>query len=129
MRREVLEESGLSIQNPKLCGVLIFPHFKGNDWYVFVFTVTEFSGELIDSPGVRDFAPALVSDALVQRGWPEIVAAAPQCRFANCLHLREPGCAVIAGIDAGTLSARRYESYKRLLNIMRDLAPDYERRK
>lgn len=86
-------------------------------------------GELIDSPGVRDFAPALVSDALVQRGWPEIVAAAPHCRFANCLHLREPGCAVIAGIDAGTVSARRYESYKRLLNIMRDLAPDYERRR
>ncbi len=86
-------------------------------------------GELIDSPGVRDFAPALVGDAVVQRGWPEIVAAAGGCRFANCLHLREPGCAVIAGIEAGSISARRYESYKRLLNIMRDLAPDYERRK
>ena len=50
MIREILEESGLSIQNPKLCGLLIFPKFKGNDWYVFVFTATEFSGELIDSP-------------------------------------------------------------------------------
>lgn len=50
MIREVLEESGLSIQNPKLCGLLIFPKFKGNDWYVFVFTATEFTGELIDSP-------------------------------------------------------------------------------
>lgn len=39
--REILEESGLSIQNPK---------FKGNDEYVFVFTATEFSGELIDAP-------------------------------------------------------------------------------
>ena len=48
--REVLEESGLSIQSPKLCGLLMFPKFKGNDWYVFVFTATEFSGELIDSP-------------------------------------------------------------------------------
>ena len=48
--REVLEESGLSIQNPKLCGLLMFPHFKGNDWYVFVFTAADFSGELIDSP-------------------------------------------------------------------------------
>jgi 8-oxo-dGTP diphosphatase len=48
--REILEESGLSIQNPKLCGLLMFPNFKGNDWYVFVFTATEFSGELIDSP-------------------------------------------------------------------------------
>ena len=51
--REILEESGLSIQNPKLCGLLIFPNFKGNDWYVFVFTAHEFSGELIDSPEGR----------------------------------------------------------------------------
>jgi ribosome biogenesis GTPase len=86
-------------------------------------------GELIDSPGVRDFAPALVSDASVQSGWPEILKAAPGCRFNNCLHLREPGCAAIAAVEAGTISARRYESYKRLLNIMRDLAPDYERRR
>jgi 8-oxo-dGTP diphosphatase len=51
--REVYEESGLSICNPKMCGLLIFPKFKSNDWYVFVFTATEFSGELIDSPEGR----------------------------------------------------------------------------
>jgi len=51
--REVFEESGLSIHNPNLCGLLIFPKFKGNDWYVFVFTAHEFSGELIDSPEGR----------------------------------------------------------------------------
>ena len=50
MLREIFEGSGLSIQNPELCGLLIFPKFKGNDWYVFVFTATDFSGELIDSP-------------------------------------------------------------------------------
>lgn len=56
--REVLEESGLSIQNPKLRGLLMFPKFKGNDWYVFVFTATEFSGELIDSPeGQLEWVP------------------------------------------------------------------------
>jgi len=86
-------------------------------------------GELIDSPGVRDYAPALVDDATVQVGWPELLGLAPGCRFNNCLHLREPGCAVIAAVAAGRLSARRYESYKRLLNIMRGLAPDYERRR
>jgi 8-oxo-dGTP diphosphatase len=48
--REILEESGLSIQNPRLCGLLMFPKFKGNDWYVFVFTAHDFTGELIDSP-------------------------------------------------------------------------------
>lgn len=86
-------------------------------------------GELIDSPGVRDYAPALVDDASVQKGWPEIVTLAPQCRFGNCLHLREPGCAVTAALTKGTFSARRYESYKRLLSIMRGLAPEYERRR
>lgn len=50
MIREILEESGLSIQNPKLCGLLMLPKFKGDDWHVFVFTATEFNGELIDSP-------------------------------------------------------------------------------
>jgi 8-oxo-dGTP diphosphatase len=47
--REVWEESGLLIQNPRLHGLLMFPKFKGDDWYVFVFTATEFSGELIES--------------------------------------------------------------------------------
>jgi 8-oxo-dGTP diphosphatase len=47
--REVREESGLTIRNPKLVGLLMFPNFKGADWYVFVFTATEFKGELIES--------------------------------------------------------------------------------
>lgn len=86
-------------------------------------------GELIDSPGVRDYAPPPVEDAMVQVGWPEILKLAPQCRFNNCLHLREPGCAVLAALAENTFSARRYESYKRLINIMRGLAPEYERRR
>jgi 8-oxo-dGTP diphosphatase len=48
--RELREESGLEIVNPRLHGLVMFPGFKGQDWYVFVFTATEFSGELIDSP-------------------------------------------------------------------------------
>ena len=51
--REVREESGLHIRNPRLHGLLMFPDFKGDDWYVFVFTAREFEGELIDSPEGR----------------------------------------------------------------------------
>jgi len=51
--REVREESGFRISNPKLHGLLMFPNFKGNDWYVFVFTAHEFTGEMIDSPEGR----------------------------------------------------------------------------
>jgi ribosome biogenesis GTPase len=86
-------------------------------------------GELVDSPGVRDYAPPPVEDAMIQVGWPEILKLAPECRFNNCLHLREPGCAVLAATAENVISARRYESYKRLMNIMRGLAPEYERRR
>lgn len=56
--REVREESGLQIRNPKLHGLLLFPNFKGDDWYVFVFTAREFEGKLIDSPeGVLEWIP------------------------------------------------------------------------
>ncbi|MBM3151830.1 MAG: 8-oxo-dGTP diphosphatase [Chloroflexi bacterium] len=48
--RELREESGLEIANPHWRGLLMFPGFKGDDWYVFVFTAAEFTGELIDSP-------------------------------------------------------------------------------
>lgn len=85
--------------------------------------------ELIDSPGVRDFAPPPVEDAQVQVGWPEILRRAGDCRFNNCLHLREPGCAVTAAVASGEIAARRYESYKRLVNLMRTLAPAYQRRR
>lgn len=48
--REVKEEAGLDIVNPRLHGFITFPMFDGvKDWYVFVFTASEFSGEIIDS--------------------------------------------------------------------------------
>lgn len=87
------------------------------------------SGELIDSPGVRDYAPPPVEESQVQFGWPEILALASNCRFNNCLHLREPGCAVTEAVAAHRLAPRRYESYKRLINIIRGLPPEHERRR
>ncbi len=57
--REVKEESGLTIINPKLHGFITFPLFDGvDDWYVFVFTAENFSGELIDSAeGILEWIP------------------------------------------------------------------------
>lgn len=78
-------------------------------------------GALLDSPGVRDFAPALGDPRLAASGFREIVAAAERCRFGNCRHMREPGCAVKEGVERGTVSARRYESYRRLLRLTEDL--------
>ena len=78
-------------------------------------------GELADSPGVRDYAPPVVPLPDVQRGYVEIHARAHDCRFQDCLHLREPQCAVQAAADAGAIDPRRLESYRRLLNLTRQL--------
>jgi ribosome biogenesis GTPase len=78
-------------------------------------------GELVDSPGVRDYAPALVEPRDVQGGFVEIARLAASCRFQDCLHQREPDCAVRESVATGQISERRYESYRRLLNLMRQL--------
>lgn len=79
-------------------------------------------GSVIDSPGVRDYAPALESSTMAAKGFREITAAAQHCRFANCRHLREPGCAVKAAMEDEKISARRYESYKRIVNLTEQLS-------
>jgi ribosome biogenesis GTPase len=73
-------------------------------------------GQLIDSPGVREFAPVIRDVQKVQAGFREIGRLANQCKFHNCQHLREPDCAVKAALEQGKVSLRRYESYKRLCN-------------
>ena len=78
-------------------------------------------GRVIDSPGVRDYAPALGSASDVIRGFREINTTGQECRFANCRHLREPGCAVKSAVDSGSINQRRYESYRRLLNLTKSL--------
>ncbi len=82
----------------------------------------ENGGAVIDSPGVREYAPAIADPARVARGFREIRIAGEACRFANCRHLREPGCNVKDGVASGAISARRYESYRRMLAKARHLA-------
>ncbi len=72
-------------------------------------------GRLIDTPGVRTFIPAVSQARDLQDGFPELRARRGNCRFADCRHLEEPDCAVKLAVDAGAISARRYESYRRLL--------------
>jgi len=83
---------------------------------------------LIDSPGVRDFAPAV--SALDERtlGFPEVARLAAGCRFSDCRHMREPGCAVRAAAEDGSWHARRYESYRRLRRLHEQLAATRGRR-
>lgn len=77
---------------------------------------------LIDSPGVRDFAPAHTTLDERTLGFIEVARLARGCRFADCRHMREPGCAVREAAAAGTLHPRRYESYRRLRRLREELA-------
>jgi len=78
-------------------------------------------GTLIDSPGVRDFAPAIEQLDSQTLGFPEVDQLAAGCRFQDCRHMQEPGCAVSGAVESGALSARRYESYRRLRRRYSDL--------
>ena len=77
-------------------------------------------GAVIDSPGVRDYAPAIQSVEQAIHGFREISVMGEHCRFANCRHLREPDCSVKTGVTEGTISSRRYQSYKRLVALTRN---------
>ncbi len=72
-------------------------------------------GDLIDSPGVRDFHLGQVDPDALAAGFREFRPHLGHCRFNNCRHVSEPDCAVIAAVEDGSISARRLESYRRLL--------------
>lgn len=85
-------------------------------------------GELIDSPGVRDFAPPLPPPRDIAGGFREIAALAGACRFQDCRHLREPGCAVASAGER--ISARRLLSYRRMVELAEEMsarAPRFRR--
>jgi ribosome biogenesis GTPase / thiamine phosphate phosphatase len=70
---------------------------------------------VIDSPGVEAFGLAHLSRAEIQRGFPELAPLAGRCRFSDCRHRAEPGCAVLAAVESGQIAARRLELLRRIL--------------
>jgi ribosome biogenesis GTPase / thiamine phosphate phosphatase len=86
-------------------------------------------GDLIDSPGVRDYAPPVPEARHVASGFVEIHRAAAGCRFQDCLHTQEPGCAVRAAVEAGGIRQRRYDSFRRLLTLSREMGERFPDRR
>ena len=72
-------------------------------------------GQLIDSPGVRDFHLARVPDEELDYCFREFRPYLGQCRFHNCRHLSEPGCAITAAVAEGGILERRMASYRKLI--------------
>lgn len=68
---------------------------------------------LIDTPGMRELGIVGADDG-VNRGFEDIIALSAYCRYADCNHVHEPGCAVRAAVENGELSEDRYSSYIKL---------------
>jgi ribosome biogenesis GTPase len=77
---------------------------------------------IVDAPGVRDFAPPAHLVRAAERGFVEIHERSVNCRFKDCRHMQEPGCAVRTAVINQQISTRRYESYRRLFRLYEKLA-------
>lgn len=70
-------------------------------------------GSLIDTPGIR--AVGMTADEVgLDATFTDVIDLAQQCRFGDCLHTAEPGCAVTEAVEVGLLDSRRLENYKRI---------------
>jgi ribosome biogenesis GTPase len=70
-------------------------------------------GVLIDTPGLRGVGMWIADDGVAQT-FPEIESLVEQCRFTDCAHVSEPGCAVLAAVSNGDLPQRRLDSWRKL---------------
>ena len=83
-------------------------------------------GYLIDSPGIRGFGITEMEDEPLFHYFPEIFRISAGCKFNNCNHVNEPGCAVIEALDTENISLSRYNSYLNLLEEQKN-ATKYRR--
>ncbi len=78
----------------------------------------EFGGRIIDTPGIREMGLVDISKQELAHYFPEMRAVMNDCQFNNCMHLEEPGCAVKAGVNNGTIHEERYLSYLNILDTI-----------
>jgi ribosome biogenesis GTPase len=72
-------------------------------------------GCLIDSPGVRDFSPVDLDRHAIETGFREFARFRGHCKFGNCTHSNEPGCAIVQAMEKGEVSEQRVESFRKML--------------
>lgn len=73
-------------------------------------------GAIIDTPGIKGFGLIDIDGAELWHYFPEMIGRAGNCRFYNCTHTHEPGCAVEEAVRAGEIAWSRYESYLKILD-------------
>jgi ribosome biogenesis GTPase len=72
-------------------------------------------GDLIDSPGIREFGLWHMERAAIDAGFIEFRPYLGHCKFRDCRHEQEPGCAILAAVAEGAISERRFASYRHLV--------------
>lgn len=82
-------------------------------------------GYIIDTPGVKGFGTIDFDTNEVAHFFPEIFETGAECRYNDCTHTHEPGCAVLEALDSNRIAQSRYASY---LSILQDKAPDKYRK-
>ena len=78
----------------------------------------EEGGQIIDTPGLREFGIVDISKQELSHFFPEMRQLINNCQFNNCMHINEPGCAVKEAVNAGIVSVDRYASYLAILDTM-----------
>ena len=106
-------EQGLDIKT----GEISQSHHKGKHTTTFstMYPLAE-GGYIIDTPGIKGFGLIEIDDKELWHYFPEMIATAGECRFYNCTHTHEPGCAVVEAVKDGVISYSRYESYLKILD-------------
>ncbi len=77
-------------------------------------------GRIIDTPGVKEFGLVDMERTELSHYFPEMRRLLPDCRFNNCLHINEPGCAVLDAVASGAIAADRYVSYRTILDSVEE---------
>jgi ribosome biogenesis GTPase len=77
-----------------------------------------FGGKIIDTPGMREFAMMDIEPEELSHYFPEMKALIHDCKFNNCMHVEEPGCAVKAAVQENKIAAERYISYLNILGTI-----------
>ncbi|MDE3183932.1 MAG: ribosome small subunit-dependent GTPase A [Bacteroidota bacterium] len=77
-----------------------------------------FGGKIIDTPGMREFAMMDIEPHELSHYFPEMKALINDCKFNNCMHIEEPGCAVKVAVEENKIAAERYISYLNILGTI-----------
>ena len=77
-----------------------------------------FGGTLIDTPGVKEFGIIDMERQELSHYFPEMRGRLQYCKYNNCLHVNEPGCAVKEAVNAGEIAESRYHSYLNILDSL-----------